>query len=346
MFAPLNSRTSTQDRMSTVVLPSGVSLYYSDFGKPSVDEYDTFVLVHGVAYNLGGLRANDTNGVEVFAPLKEVVPSDVRVFAYNQRGFRGSTPLSNEERELTADRSELARNYTFDLIEFVDYIAKEYHLPRKPILIGWSKGTNLLLALASPTFLAPEWRQRALAVTSALVLYEAPGTAFGLSPGLDYFASMEKEYPPGISTEERARVESVRFGNWVSGFYSHQEVDSPEPKFAVESYAHSADTLDSELFVRSFQPELVPIGFYWNVATDPVERRGIVVEALQQKEIPVAMAWNGQTVSYCIAAIKEAEKVGARTYKLDEGGNHLFFAHEPRKWLDGMRRIARDLTQK
>jgi len=39
--------------MPTAVLPSGVSLYYTDSGVPSAAEYDTFVIVHGVAYNAG-----------------------------------------------------------------------------------------------------------------------------------------------------------------------------------------------------------------------------------------------------------------------------------------------------
>jgi len=40
--------------MSVAKLPSGVFLYYTDSGKPATEEkYDTFVIVHGVAYNAG-----------------------------------------------------------------------------------------------------------------------------------------------------------------------------------------------------------------------------------------------------------------------------------------------------
>ena len=40
--------------MSVAKLPSGVFLYYTDSGKPTAaEDYDTFVVVHGVAYNSG-----------------------------------------------------------------------------------------------------------------------------------------------------------------------------------------------------------------------------------------------------------------------------------------------------
>lgn len=39
--------------MSVAKLPSGVFLSYTDSGKPSAEDYETFVVVHGVAYNAG-----------------------------------------------------------------------------------------------------------------------------------------------------------------------------------------------------------------------------------------------------------------------------------------------------
>ncbi len=115
-----------------------------------------------------------------------MLPTKVRIIAYNQRGYRGSSPLSQGEIDLTDDRRRLAVDYATDLIEFLEYIVSEHALPRKPIILGWSKGTNLLLAIACPTFLPTELRNRALKVVSALIMYEAPGNAFGLTPTSDY----------------------------------------------------------------------------------------------------------------------------------------------------------------
>ena len=39
--------------MPVAHLPQGAQLYYTDSGEPSEPEYDTIVIVHGVAYNAG-----------------------------------------------------------------------------------------------------------------------------------------------------------------------------------------------------------------------------------------------------------------------------------------------------
>jgi hypothetical protein len=52
----LSAPPLAQVKMSVAKLPSGVSLYYTDSGTPpAAEEYDTFVVVHGVAYNAGEL---------------------------------------------------------------------------------------------------------------------------------------------------------------------------------------------------------------------------------------------------------------------------------------------------
>jgi len=281
----------------------------------------------------------------LFSPLNDVVPSDLRLIAYNQRGFNGSIPLRKGELDLTNDPRELALEYTNDLIEFLEYISAKLNLPRKPILLGWSKGTNLLFALASPTFLPLALRQRGLSKSSALVMFEAPGNAFGLVPTEDYTTAMAGPLPAHVVSEEDKKAATAeRFGNWISGFYKHEDLDSPRPTFGVKPFGFSADFLDRELIRRAYEPALVPLGFHWALDKSARRRGDLAKEAIEQKDIPIAMAWNGETAGYIVSAVKAGEALGAKVYKLDDKGNHLFFAHEPQKFLDAICKIASDLT--
>jgi pimeloyl-ACP methyl ester carboxylesterase len=268
----------------------------------------------------------------------------VRVIAYNQRGYKGSTPLSKGELDLSDDRWQLTVDYAIDLIEFVEYISATYSLPRKPILLGWSKGANLLIAVASPTFLAPELRQRALAKLSALIMFEAPGNAFGLTPTEDYTAAMAGAYPDESTMEERKTITAGRFSRWISGFYKHENVVGMTPTYGVDPFAFSADSLDEELLARSSEPTLVALGFHWGLSIDAKERAACAKAAIEQTDIPIAMTWNGETAGYIVSAVKAGKALGARVYKLDDKGNHLFFAHEPKKFIDGICKVATDLT--
>jgi pimeloyl-ACP methyl ester carboxylesterase len=282
---------------------------------------------------------------ELFSPLNTVRPSNVRIIAYNQRGYRGSTPLSKGELDLTDDRRKLTVNYANDLIEFVEYISSKNSLPRKPIVIGWSKGTNLLLALACPTFLPRPLRQRAIDNVAALIMYEAPGNAFGLTPTKDYTTAMAGPFPEHVTTEEEKKaITAQRFGDWISGFYKHEDLTANNPVLGVDPVGFSKDSLDRELLARAEEPALVPLGFHWGLSADANERAELAKLAIEQEDIPIAMAWNGETAGYIISAVKAGEALGAKVYKVDDRGNHLFFAHEPRKFIDKMCKIGSDLT--
>jgi len=332
--------------MPTAELASGVYLYYTDSGVPSSLNYDTIVIVHGVAYN-AGIHTIMLNILitELFTPLNAALPTNVRVIAYNQRGYRGSTPLSKGELDLTDDRRKLTVDYANDLIEFLECIDSKYSLPRKAIVLGWSKGTNLLLALACPTFLPRELRERAIKRVSALMLYEAPGNAFGLTPTKDYTSAMAGPFPEHVtSEEEKQAITAQRFADWISGFYKHEDLSSAAPVLGVDPVGFSKDSLDRELLARSEELALVPLGFHWGLSADAKERAELAKLAIEQKDIPIAMAWNGETAGYIISAVKAGEALGAKVYKLDNKGNHLFFAHEPKKFVDGICKIASDLT--
>jgi pimeloyl-ACP methyl ester carboxylesterase len=334
--------------MSVATLPSGVYLYYTDSGTPREAEYDTIVVVHGVAYNAGtspSCQRGSNDAIELFSPLNSVLPPNIRIIAYNQRGYNGSTPLSKGELDLSDDRRKLTVDYSLDLVEFLEYITSKYSLPRKPILLGWSKGTNLLLALACPTFLPSDLRNRALKTVSALIMFEAPGNAFGLTPTEDYTSAMAGPYPEHVKTEEgKKAITAQRFSAWISGFYKHENLVESTPVYGVDPVGFSADSLDKELLAKASEPALVPLGFHWGLSADAKERAELAKQAIEQKDLPIAMAWNGETAGYIVSAVKAGEALGAKIYKLDDKGNHLFFAHEPKKFVDGICKVATDLT--
>ena len=88
----------------------------------------------------------------------------------------------------------------------------------------------------------------------------------------------------------------------------------------------------------------MPLGFHWALSSNAKQREKYVREAIEQKDVPIAMAWNGETAGYIVSAVKAGQAMGAKVYKLDDKGNHLFFAHEPKKFLDGICKVASDLT--
>jgi hypothetical protein len=155
---------------------------------------------------------------------------------------------------------------------------------------------------------------------------------------------MAGPYPEHVKTEEEKKaITAERFSSWISGFYKHEDVETT-PRYGVVPVGFSADSLEKELLARSSEPALVPLGFHWGLSADAQERAAYAKEAIKQNDIPIAMTWNGETAGYIVSAVKAGESLGARIYKLDDKGNHLFFAHEPKKFIDGICKVASDLT--
>jgi len=74
------------------------------------------------------------------------------------------------------------------------------------------------------------------------------------------------------------------------------------------------------------------------------ESGGLQNLQLNRKDIPISMTWNGQTTGYILSTVKPGEALEAKMSKLDDRGNHLFFANELKKFIDGICRAAGDLT--
>ncbi|ANB10956.1 hypothetical protein AWJ20_3750 [Sugiyamaella lignohabitans] len=312
--------------MPTVVLPNHTLLSFSDTGRPHTGQYETVVLCHGVGSN-----------IRVFESLNEVVRSGqvkIRLLAYNQRGYSGSSPLPKGNLK----KEEYALEHATDLVEFLEYANEDLKLPKPPIVVGWSKGTNLLIAIACQSFLPTELRQRGLKYSSAFVLYEPPSSIFALKPDPAFTKAMTP--PEGMSKEEQARTLPQRFEKSFGVYYEYPDPNSIEGAKPATNVSEPAAV--RELILSAKEPHMIPHGFTWAIGSAKYQRQA-VQEALTAKlDIPVLVVWNGMTAPYCKQAALEAHKMGGRVVQLWNGGNHYAFVGEPRRWLTSILTAVHD----
>lgn len=118
--------------------------------------------------------------------------------------------------------------------------------------------------------------------------------------------------PHATSEVDKKAMTVERFGNWISGFYEHEGLDTPRPIYGVEPSGFGADVPDNGLIRRSYEPTLVPLGFLWGLDKSAQKRWELAREAIEQIDIPIAMAWNGETASYIVSAVKAGEALGTK----------------------------------
>ena len=248
-----------------------------------------------------------------------------RVIVYNQRGYSGSTPLTNSERLLEEAPDKLAKDYVLDLVYFLKWICTNESFPIRPIVVGWSKGTNLLLGISTYSFLDAETRSAALECASAFILYEPPGNAFGIPVTEDYTNAMNSpDLITSQNSEEKYAIMGRNFSTWIAGFYKAGDSNP---------YKMSSQELGA-LINTAYESHMIEHGFYWKLTTSATTQQDMTKIALvDQKDIPIALCWNGETAPYLQGAAKRAKDLGANVFLLWEGGNHLAFAHEPERWL-------------
>ncbi|KAF8471996.1 hypothetical protein BDZ91DRAFT_485953 [Kalaharituber pfeilii] len=222
--------------MPIAQLNSGVKLGYRDSGKPDLTEadgcYETLVCVHGVMFNQ-----------EIFSPLFSAVPPGLRIITYNHRGYPGSSPLTPQE---LIDGALSRTTYLRDLISFLEYLNTNFSLPRKPVVLSWEKGGNILLGLASPSFLPKEMREKGIANASCLILHDCPGNGLGRVPTSDIVNAMIAcPYPPLTSHSHYHKCHSQSQQQHEKQQYPEQPRNQPEyGSSTASSFSTSMDELD------------------------------------------------------------------------------------------------------
>ncbi|GAA6059073.1 hypothetical protein JCM10212_002044 [Sporobolomyces blumeae] len=181
------------------------------------ERYTTLVALHGVGFNGA-----------VFSPLIPYLPETIRLVAYNQRSYAGSSPAFASKTPGAVDATAA---YLIDLVAFLKWTTDELDVPKKGpdgqggiVLLGWSKGTVIpisLLALlrhlsnnstapkepdGQPSFLARVAPSSPLLASlpfnlsdevsslksnhlRSIILFEPPGSAFARAPTPDFLES-------------------------------------------------------------------------------------------------------------------------------------------------------------
>jgi hypothetical protein len=218
--------------------------------------------------------------------------------------------LTEEERLLKGDRVEMTREYVEDLVLFI----QQWQLPRRPIVVGWSKAGYLLLGIAHPTFIRQDLRDIVKGSISGLVFYEPPGSLMSDELTPEFIAADMNNKEKGIQN----------FYDWAMGFYKPGDTKFYDNSKLLLTRSHQS---------ASKTPSMVRHGFYWANALKPRVQREFAQQAFKTKDIPLVVVHNGESPGYVLQAAKSAKAFGAPTALLYAGGNHFAFAHEPERWI-------------
>ncbi|GAA5962073.1 hypothetical protein JCM3765_005512 [Sporobolomyces pararoseus] len=345
-------------KLETARISSTLELAYIDsFSQLQPEErpkkYTTILAIHGVGFNSA-----------VFSPLIPHLPSNVRLLAYNQRSYRGSSPAFRGKEK---GGSDTTARYLEDFLEFVDWSVRNLNLTSKEdggqvVVLGWSKGTvipiSLLALLNSSTetlspdippssflsHLAPSTLPLARSLVSShissLILFEPPGSAFSRPPTRDFLTSMASVLPPNdraVSREEWA----LAFAGWVGG-YRKPRNEREEGEVLANS---RLEEFDEELVKEGWQWECVDHGFEWTLAgeKEDIRRVGELAVRGENRELGVGILYGNRTVEYFEETVemirdwwKDRTGGGKRVIKSVEGTNHFGFVHKPEQFSEDL----------
>ncbi|GJN91865.1 hypothetical protein Rhopal_004890-T1 [Rhodotorula paludigena] len=354
---------------------SGCDLAYIDswHGRPASElptSYTTLIGIHGVGFNSA-----------VWTPLLPSLPTSVRFLAYNQRSYAQSSPAFEVKEGGGVDATA---QYLCDLMDFVQWAIDTLHLPALDeqsqeggiVLMGWSKGTVPLISLLSllhlsaapsPTsFLAhlpPSGLPHASLLKTRLrsiLLFEAPGSAFGRPPTADYTNAMASVSPPNTSTPNEF---AAAFAGWIGQYCDPLSLSDPP---AADLPPSGLASLSPELLSRAWEPHCVAHGFSWRLAADADEVQRLARVALAPPggvAVPVGFIYGTRTNGYCLDAARVveewwgvsgaaarrdeegAEKSGSKTaVRAVEGTNHFAFVHEPEAFARAVLELVDELS--
>ncbi|KZT62449.1 alpha/beta-hydrolase [Calocera cornea HHB12733] len=209
--------------------PVKLSYYDSQPGRTE-GLYTTLIVVHGNGYN-----------GSIWSPWAPTLPEDIRLIAYNRRGYGGSSPIYNPPNPVPG---QVAGRGILDVMGMVKHCVEVLKVPAKDpatgkggiALMGWSRGCVLMVGLLDlyPTLPSTEGKfglpasiptlTPALKSHLATVLhYEPPLQAVGIPPG---------ELPAmKVPVSEQGRV----FGEWMKSMVPDHAKPILDKAFQVEN---------------------------------------------------------------------------------------------------------------
>ncbi|ORY83152.1 hypothetical protein BCR37DRAFT_387018 [Protomyces lactucae-debilis] len=298
-------------------LSNGTELEYFDslstFSTDVASIKTTLIMTHGVGSNVELMTT----------PLfkQQLLEAyNLRIIAYNRRGFGQSTPLTKDEVECKADRTAMCLDYTTDLALFLHYCKTQLKPTGHCIFLGWSKASELVLALANPTFLPVDLRKDALAAVDDLIVFEPTSVIFGKAirptPELKALGNLSD---PNV------------FKRWTTGHYRHP--DGPGGKFASTPTSLTIDdTAADALYRRTLKLENIQHGSTW-CARNNKEMHAFTTAAIQAPDVRLRLLYAAETAGWFVAAANEAKRLGVDVQCGSKTGNHFFFLEKPEAFL-------------
>lgn len=280
----------------------------------------------------------------VWEACLKITPKDARAIAFSQRGYKGSTPLTEAEALCTVPASKLHSTHISDFAAFIQFVAEELKVPGRSsdgkggiTTVHWSKGCAAATGLFYFQTENPLYKELVDKYISSIVLYEPPTSAvFGLDPGecsnvLFYHQLANPPEDPGLM-----------FLKYVSGFFRN----SPEyrsnkgGKQITEYYRTGALEPDFQKFLsKANESEFIPSILHWYLIDDASKRSEACHEAIvamaKSSLKRIAIIWGAEGPPECLEGswlaekwIKEVDPSKLATKEF-EGGNHYIQFYDP-----------------
>ncbi|KAJ7474271.1 Alpha/Beta hydrolase protein [Mycena latifolia] len=209
----------------TLKLPDGIEILYTDSGAPPTPDYTTLVVLHGTGFNGYG-----------FVPLHaHAHKHNLRTILWNRRDYHGSTKYTNEElADLHAGRRIFQDRQALQIAWFLEHFIEHEKTPKVTadrtargfILLGWSSGCSVVLALfADPSIFPPGLYDTVEPYLRSLVLYDPPVVALGYPP-----PEVEGFYDPFNDPECTSPDQAFdNFQKWITSYFKHPDIASGNP---------------------------------------------------------------------------------------------------------------------
>ncbi|KAF4596297.1 hypothetical protein EYR40_008016 [Pleurotus pulmonarius] len=327
----------------------GIRLAFIDSGAPKDVNYATIFAFHGIIFTS-----------PIFAKVSAIcLTKGVRFVAINRRGYRGSTPFSEEEVSVLnqgtdAQKSAWLLDRSREYASFIDIFIERYHLPAPSPdgksggigVLGWSAGTTFSAALiANISSYTPRIQQRLSSYLRVHLMQDPPSLAFGLPlPPKTYSPQVDQAIP----AEKRSTAATI----WLTSYFNHGDLGSRDPDvleyvlpalFRVPTiWCMTAKEL-SEI-IEEAPSDDVDFPFMLNcmAQTSAVLQKSAFDEAVK-RQFPYLQTWEitgDHTASFGLAAFWNIEDKAKESGQLDihfrivPGTNHFAHWDDPEKMAD------------
>lgn len=307
-----------------VTFENGHKLAYMDTGAPpNSSSYTTYIYIHGAANN------KHTWDLLFTHPTSK----DVRMIAYSQRGYDNSTPFTQSEIDLTIDPSVLLRSQAQEFADFLNYCISTLKVPNDIVLIGWSKGCIIPLALYF--FEIPVSAQ-----VTAIVFYEIPLKAWG-AHACPSGNKLIWENP-----QLNQDTAPMMFAQYVTGRYQHPKTffESRKDEDAAQNWTGSTMTNQAlgPVLGKSIEAGFIPTLLHAHF-TNFYEDSKIGFEKLLASGKRIGVVYGDQSVTECLLGSWRLEELagdGRTKTRVVKEANHMMHLEKPEEFFKAIVEVS------